>query len=200
MRRIITISGNIGTGKTTLLKNISKELSNVYTFDENAEENLYLADYFANMEKWAYHSRIAFLQQKLSNYLSIETLDVYKYFILDRGFDELQLFANHLNRIGILNDRDYKSYMCLANTVSSLAKPSDLIIYLYCNPKTSLERILNRGNLYEQNINLEYIELLFDAYENWIVNYKNVVRINTDENYDIQYIIENIKSRGGINE
>lgn len=200
MSKIITISGNIGTGKTTLLRNLSKRLSDAYIFDENAEKNLYLADYFFDMKKWSYHSRIAFLQQKLSDYLMTEELEEYKYFIFDRGFDELQLFASHLNKIAILNDRDYKSYISLANTVSSIVRPSDMIIYLYCSPKTSLKRILARGNKYEENIDINYIELLFDAYEKWIVQYKNVVRINSEANYDLQYIINIIETRGGNDE
>lgn len=194
MQKIITVSGNVGSGKTTLIHKISKELPDAYIFSENANDNLYLADFYVNMKKWAYHSRIDFLQQKLSDYLKIERLESYKYVIFDRGFDELQLFVSCLNKLSILSDRDYASYIKLMNTVSCLIKPSDLIIYMHCNPQTSLKRILNRGIAYEKDIELHYIELLYNAYEDWISNYKDVLQINTEEIYDMQNILNAIQS------
>lgn len=189
MKKLITIAGNVGTGKTTLLYRLKDCIPNSHIFDEAAEVSVYLSDYFADMKKWVFHSRIDFLQKKLNDYALVDRLSS-DFFFFDRGFDELQLFATHLYKTGVFDKRDYDTYMNLSNTVFSLAKPSDLTLYLYCSPEESLRRIHKRGNEYERTIDIGYIEELFYAYEEWSKFQGNLIRINTEVPYDLERLKE----------
>ena len=64
MEKFIVVAGNIGSGKTTLVKILSERMGFV-PFYEPHQENPYLADFYEDMERWSYHSQVYFLTQKL---------------------------------------------------------------------------------------------------------------------------------------
>lgn len=46
----------------------------------------------------------------------------------------------------------------------------DLIIYLRTSPEVAYERMMDRGRKEEAGAPLEYLRLLHDAYEDWLIN------------------------------
>ncbi|MGD8760087.1 MAG: deoxynucleoside kinase, partial [Anaerolineales bacterium] len=64
MKKFIAVSGNIGVGKSTLVKLLSDKLQ-WEPFYEPVEENPYLADFYQDMRTWAFHSQIFFLTRRL---------------------------------------------------------------------------------------------------------------------------------------
>ena len=56
----IAIAGNIGSGKTTLTKLLSKRYGWKPNF-EPVDNNPYLADYYKDMERWSFNLQIYFL-------------------------------------------------------------------------------------------------------------------------------------------
>ena len=58
----IGIAGNIGVGKTTFTKMVSEKL-NLNPYYESVDDNPYLSDFYADMERWSFNLQIYFLQQ-----------------------------------------------------------------------------------------------------------------------------------------
>lgn len=190
--KLITICGSIGVGKTTLVKNLQHEVLNSKVVLEEAYANPYIADFFADMKKWSFHSRIAFLKQMLHDYCMID--DQYDYWLFDRSFDELMLFANNLHDLQSLDDRDYSVYQDLSEIIEPYIRKSDLYIFLYCDPAIAFERIKARGFEYETPITLDYVISLSERYEKWIEKYQNVIRIDTSSSINYCEIVEQIYS------
>ncbi len=61
MKRFIAVAGNIGVGKSTLVRLLSQRLG-WKAFYEPVTENPYLADFYTDMRQWAFHSQIFFLR------------------------------------------------------------------------------------------------------------------------------------------
>ena len=67
MKKFITIAGNIGAGKSSLVYMLSQRLR-WEPFFEPVANNPYLADFYEDMSKWGFHSQIYFLSHRLRVY------------------------------------------------------------------------------------------------------------------------------------
>ncbi len=74
--------------------------------------------------------------------------------------------------MGLMSKRDFENYSKLYDTVSSLIKPPDLLIYLRGSIPSLVGQIEKRGREYEENLRLDYLKRLNEYYENWINGYK----------------------------
>jgi deoxyadenosine/deoxycytidine kinase len=177
----IAIAGNIGAGKTTLATKLAKHYR-WEIFYESVEDNPYLEDFYKDMERWAFHLQIFFLNSRINQVMQIR--DSKKSVIQDRTvYEDAHIFAKNLHISGFLNHRDYENYRRLFNSFKDLVKPPDLLIYLRANVSTLVERIQKRGREYEQNIQLNYLKNLGDHYEEWIGQYKEGRLLIIDVNH-----------------
>jgi deoxyadenosine/deoxycytidine kinase len=63
MKKFVAVAGNIGVGKSTLVEMLCEKLG--WTpFFEPVAENPYLADFYKDMQAWAFHSQIFFLTHR----------------------------------------------------------------------------------------------------------------------------------------
>lgn len=178
----IAISGNIGSGKTTLVDILSKRLG--FTPYYEKIDNPYLDDFYKDMNRWAFQLQIAFLGKKIEQLFSI--LEEGSNIIQDRTmYEEAYIFVENLKSMGLIATRDYNTYMHFFNVISSVIPQPDVVVYLKASTDTLLSQIFKRGREYELNIEREYLESLNLLYERWINEiYKGkVVVIDMDE-YD----------------
>ena len=66
----VAIAGNIGAGKTTLTKLLAKHY-NWEPHYESVEENPYLDDFYAEMERWSFNLQVYFLNSRFRQILEI---------------------------------------------------------------------------------------------------------------------------------
>ena len=66
----IAIAGNIGSGKTTLTKKLAKRYNWTPQF-EPVDNNPYLADYYKDMNRWAFNLQIYFLNKRFKDVVDI---------------------------------------------------------------------------------------------------------------------------------
>ena len=59
IKKFIIVSGNIGSGKSSLTKILSEQLG-WKAFYEVVENNPYLEDIYNNMKKWSFHLKVFF--------------------------------------------------------------------------------------------------------------------------------------------
>ena len=164
--RYIAIEGVIGVGKTTLAKYLAKHF-NGQPLLEVFDENPFLESFYANRERWAFHTQLAFLASRFKQQQMIRNRDLFRDVIIsDYTFDKDRIFA-HLNLEG-----DERS---LYDTMFGIMEPTvpqpDLIIYLQSNVDRLMRNIALRGRTYEKRIKRDYIEALVEAYDYYYFRY-----------------------------
>ena len=177
----IAISGNIGAGKTSLTKLLSKHYRWQAHFEE-VLENPYLDDFYNQMERWSFNLQIYFLNSRFKQLLDIEKSNVNV--IQDRTiYEDAFIFAPNLNAMGLMPQRDYENYLSLFDTMLNLVKPPDILVYLQSSIPNLVNKIHKRGREYEKTISIEYLSRLNERYEAWITNYDNgkLLKINVDD-------------------
>ncbi len=169
MKKFIAIAGNIGVGKSTLVKMLSAEMK-WDPFYEPVNENPYLADFYQNMSAWAFHSQVFFLTHRLRAHFNLAQHP--NSVVQDRSvYEDAEIFAQNLYQQGNMIERDYKTYRELYETSAQFLPPPDLVIYLRASASTLMNRINSRGRDYERKITTEYLQNLNDLYETWIENF-----------------------------
>ena len=166
----IAICGNIGSGKTTLTTKLAKHYgwSALY---ESVDDNPYLRDFYEDMDRWAFHTQIYFLN---SRFRQIEAIRENKRTtIQDRTiYQDAYIFAANLYASGHIHERDYQSYLDIFNSMIKFVPPPDLLIYLKADIPKLVRQIQKRGREFEYAIRIDYLKNLNNHYEKWIENYK----------------------------
>ena len=169
MKRFIAVAGNIGAGKSTLVRLLSEHLG-YRPYFEPVTENPFLADFYADMHRWAFHSQVFFLSFRMQSHH--ELVDNAEPVVQDRSvYEDAEIFAEHLYRTGALSERDYRTYRRLYELFLSLLAPPDLVIYLRAPATTLMDRIARRGRAIESAIGVEYVTGLNELYEEWIARF-----------------------------
>ena len=177
----VAISGNIGSGKTTLTTKLAKH----YKWDphfEDVENNPYLNDFYKEMQRWSFNLQVYFLNSRFRQIIDIKKLN--KKFIQDRTiYEDAYIFAPNLHAMGLMSTRDFDNYKELFSLMDSFVEGPDLLIYLRASVPTLVEQIQKRGREYESSIRLDYLSQLNKRYEDWIENYDkgNLLVIDVDD-------------------
>ncbi len=175
----IAIAGNIGSGKTTLTRMLAEHYGWTPKY-ESVDFNPYLADFYADMERWSFNTQIFFLNKRFKDVVDIAGKD--EIVIQDRTiYEDARIFAPNLHAMGQLSSRDFETYSELFDLMMSLVKAPDLLIYLKSSIPNLVAQIQKRGREYEKGIRIDYLAGLNQRYEEWIAGYDhNLLVIDAD--------------------
>ena len=67
----IAVSGNIGSGKTTLTELLAKQL-NLNAIYENIDNNPYIISFYNDMKRWSFNLQIYFLCSRFKQTMEIQ--------------------------------------------------------------------------------------------------------------------------------
>jgi deoxyadenosine/deoxycytidine kinase len=194
----IAIAGNIGAGKTSLTKLLSKH----YKFEGHYEDvlkNPYLDDFYDQMERWSFNLQIYFLNSRFRQIKDFEKSG--KKIIQDRTiYEDANIFAPNLLAMGLMTNRDFKNYKSIFDLMESYVKGPDLLVYLRSGIPNLVDQIHKRGRDYENSISIDYLSRLNERYEAWIETYNKGKLLIIDVNNldfvknksDLNQIIEKI--------
>lgn len=168
-KRFIAIAGNIGVGKSTLTRLLSQRLG-WEPFYEAVSDNPYLADFYGDMTRFAFHSQIFFLSRRLRHHRRL--LDFPSSVVQDRSvYEDAEIFARNLFNQDHIAARDYQTYRELYEVLVLFLPPPDLVVYLRASVPTLVERIAMRGRVFELSITPVYLEQLNDLYTAWMESF-----------------------------
>ena len=179
-RYLVAIVGGIGVGKTTVARQLNEAISDAYYLEEDVSENIFLPEFYSDMKRWAFHSRISTLAMMINNYTKINEADN-SIIIMDRCVDELITFATLQYESGNMTNKEYTTYKTLYEGILKMEEPINLFIYCKCSEECSLSRIKSRNRPFEQEIDIDYLKKINQQYDRWIdENGKQYIVVNTE--------------------
>ncbi len=204
---LISIEGNIGSGKSTVLDYL-KTLDdyNIIFVDEPVSEWLTIKDkdgmnaldcFYKDQKEnafcfqvLAYITRLKKLMDKLQN------TDIKTIIITERSIEtDRNVFAKMLYEEGMLTSIEWETYNYWFDTFKNISKV-DKILYIKTSPNKCLERINKRNRSEESTIKLSYLEKCHSYHENWLKDCDNITTIDGHNSIDNirESVIEFIKN------
>ncbi|MBK7109920.1 MAG: deoxynucleoside kinase [Bacteroidetes bacterium] len=154
--KIITIEGNIGSGKTSLAKKLAQQY-NTHLVLETFADNPFLQKFFEKQQDYALGMEMFFMAERyeqFNNEIEIH-LQEDRPIIIDYVFTKSLIFAN-----ANLDTTEFNLFKKIFDILNPKLPSPDLIIYLHSEPKRLIENIKFRGREFEQTVQLEYLKKL----------------------------------------
>jgi deoxyadenosine/deoxycytidine kinase len=163
---IITIDGNIGSYKTSILNYFHKNYKLAIDLEPIDNWTEYLANLY-NTPNSSYDFQIkvwidrCWIQEKTNMVI-----------LMERSPNFIKnVFVRKAYEDKTINEAEYENIIRLHKTTDDLWKPNGYI-YLRSEPEKCLQRINKRGRYAEKNVKLEYIQKLHELHEQ---NYKSAL-------------------------
>jgi len=170
----IGISGLIGVGKSTLTKTLAEELG-YKAYYEPVETNPYLEDFYKDMSRWTFPMQMFLMAHRYQQHQEVVWDPCHQNgggVVQDRTIYEDTIFARMHAEDGLMDARDYATYISHFNVMRRFLQYPDIMLYLRTDPKVAHDRIASRSRECESTIPLEYLELLYEGYEKLIEEMK----------------------------
>ena len=179
----IAIEGVIGVGKTTLARLLQPAFE-AQLMLEVFEENPFLAEFYADRERYAFQTQIFFLLSRYHQQKEApQHLSNGDNLIADYTFEKDALFAG----INLENDEldiYYEVHQALAEKIPL----PDLVIYLRAGTDVLMQRIASRDRSYERNMEEDYIDQLNNAYEAFFGESHQGAAVLVIDTNDLNYV------------
>ena len=170
----IGIAGMIGAGKSTLATELGRHLD-IDVYYEPVADNDYLEDFYRDTARYSFATQVYLLNRRFQQHQ--EVIWRGRSAVQDRTIYEDAIFAKMLVDIGLMEQRDYQTYLQLFRHMSNfMCKPS-MIVYLDVPPEKSLERIRMRSRGVESGITLEYLTSLYKGYAEFVSDISRVIPV-----------------------
>ena len=156
----IAIEGNIGAGKTTLCNMLARDFGSRKIL-EQFTDNPFLPLFYDNPERYAFPVELFFMTERHKQLQeAFSQPDLFQSFIsADYYFVKTLLFAKNN-----LNTEEYRLFQRLFNTLNANFPKPDLLVYLHRSIADLKKNIRNRGREMEQDIKVNYLQSVQDAY------------------------------------
>jgi len=198
---LLSIEGNIGSGKSTILKLLKlKSDESVIFIDEpvsewqkieNSSGKNVLELFYEDKEKYSFTFQILAYITRLRKVLDVIKNSKDKVVIMERSiYTDKFVFAKMLYDGGFIKEIEWKTYNYWFDTFKDTTKLNG-IIYVNTEPEICFERIKKRNRDGESNIELEYLKECHKNHVDWIDNeIINVLRINGNQEFENNIDIE----------
>lgn len=195
--KIISVEGNIGAGKTTILDKMQqcnsdpnivfiREPVDLWEAIKDEHGETIISKFYRDPKQYAFaFQMMAFFTR---HYLLRETISKNpnaKIFICERSLEaDREIFAKMLYNDGMMDNIMFKIYkQCFQDSVDEEHKLS-AIIHINTNAVTSFERIVKRNREGESQISMTYLEKCQNAHKEWLYNFDKPI-LSVDSEYDL---------------
>lgn len=158
--KLITIEGNIGSGKTTVSTMLSRQYGAKLILEQFAD-NPFLPRFYQSPERYAFPLELYFMAERYQQLKTdLNEPDLFSPFtVTDYLFTKSLIFARVT-----LGVEEFKLYKRLFDIINPTLPVPDLIVYLYAPVDQLMRQIRKRGRDYEQDIKPEYLARLQETY------------------------------------
>tara|TARA_B110000211_G_C13824662_1_gene440808 strand:+ start:24 stop:692 length:669 start_codon:yes stop_codon:yes gene_type:complete len=191
---IISIEGNIGSGKESVLNVLKKYLKDDVTFLEdtvyNWNDKSLLSNFYKNPERWSFCIQIQSITQKYKRFMEIlpHKKSEFVMFTHRSPMSDKSCFKKACTDMKYMTDKENEIYNSVFET-HRIPKFHGLI-YLKSNVNMCYENIISRKDKMENGLNFDFINRINDNYETWINKLKEenvvILEIDIEEYRDIE--------------
>lgn len=160
---IISVAGNISSGKSTLAKKISSLYGFSYVPSKRSELN-FLSDFFDNIPERFFATQTSFLISKI---LEIEEeARNHRNIVIDRSlFEDIHIFAQLWMDNYAIDAREKSLYKSLSDYIMRNTPKTDVYIFCKCENSVLTDRFAHRPRReFENKYPDDYLEQLCDRY------------------------------------
>ena len=194
---IFFVEGNIGSGKSTFLKNIKiafdgnsrvqflQEPVDIWKNTQDVDGSNILEHFYSDMERFCYaFQSFAFISR-------IKQLDMIDqnadYVFIERSVHcDRNVFASACHDSNMMKDIEWQIYNTWFewmeqkyNNIFNTAR----YIYLQCSAATAYQRIGTRGRPEETGIDIKYLETLNTKHNDWLVSNPKTIILDAEQNF-----------------
>jgi deoxyadenosine/deoxycytidine kinase len=200
---LISIEGNIATGKSTVFEYIKTLNLPIYFVDEPVSEWLQIKDknninalqcFYQDQKRNSFCFQILAYITRLKKLMDAIKENPNSIIITERCIEtDKYVFAKMLYEADNINSIEWETYNYWYNCFSDISKV-DLILYIVTEPEECYKRINTRNRTEEVNISLDYLKQCHIKHEDWLNSTTiPIVKINgmhSIENIRLQIDIE----------
>lgn len=182
---IICVEGNIGAGKTSLLKHIEDHVTfkapHIIALEPvddwmnlragNDAKSLF-EHYYDDKQRYGFMFQMYALQTRFKHILELQKAHPDAIVLCERShLTDSMIFANMLYEDGVISPIEHTVYKSWYDFAVQLIQPKiGGIIYLRVDPDVCAQRILKRNRMGEDHIDLKYLKTLHAQHEAWLMN------------------------------
>lgn len=174
--------GTLGSGKTTAARLLSKELK-FPLVEENFKDNAFLPRFYKDMPRWAFHSQVFFLMEKIRLMTEAKSMLATTSVIQDTPLiQDVYSYAQAQHKLGNMDDAEWALYQKIYHEFAPHVPTPDVIVFLDTSIPEIEKRIAERGRGFEQDIPTDYLRLLDRLNRKWLEQNTTipVVAVRTD--------------------
>lgn len=189
-KKIYSIEGNIGAGKTTILSLLCKDAKEIEVVKEPIQkwqnlggENL-LDKFYSDPERWTFSFESYSMLSKIQSLIEAAESDK-EIILLERSLYSNKIFMDISNDLGKMDKMEYilltRIHQFYINHVYPILNG---VIYLRTTVDECVNRINKRNRSEENTIDVDYLKRIEEKYDN-LKNMFNIPMIVIDGKYDI---------------
>ena len=171
MGLVVIVEGLIGAGKSTLTQELGAALGSstlvLMEPDEQGDANPYLADFYGDMDRWAFTMQVHLLGVRYRMQLMAQwhAMGGLGHAVCDRSYYGDTCFARMMRDTGQISAREFGTYQTLYQTMSAGVLLPSVCVRLHVDPAVAAGRIRKRaadrdGRKSELTIDLSYLRAL----------------------------------------
>jgi deoxyadenosine/deoxycytidine kinase len=183
---LLSLEGNIGSGKSTVLRKLKETYPEWIFVDEPVGEWLALKNnngesllevFYKDKSRWSYtfqNAAVLYRYKKLRAALDTVPLGKPAVIVMERSIEtDRQIFCRMLHKDGFIDDLEKKLYEDWFEHLNTMLPQVDGYIYINTGPELSFSRIAKRAREGESVIPLAYLQELEVYHKNWLFNEQN---------------------------
>jgi len=146
--RVVLVLGTIGSGKTSMCRELAAELGTEPLIEMAQEDgNPYLEDFYLDMKRYSAILQIDQLTRRFSQHKLAQNkvMAGLGHAVLDGGFWLDTCFARLIYKSGMMEDREYDTYRRLFAEMTMFVGYPHIIIRLSALPAVAYERVQRRA-------------------------------------------------------
>jgi len=170
---------------------------------EPVETNPYLEDFYNDIPRWTFNMQMFLLAKRFQQHQEVIHDPCHRVHggglnggvVQDRTIYEDTIFARMHRDDGLMDDRDWDTYISHFHVMQGYLRYPDVIVYLRCDPEVALKRIASRGRDAETNMPLPYLQRLHEGYEEFVEEMRRytIVRVfDWNEYQPIEVVADDI--------